>query len=428
MRSHPLWCTFTLVIASACASSAPARRADASSAAEPARYLYVWAGDKDGKSSDFLAVVDVRRDSKDYGQVVTTVPVGMAGSLPHHMEYVLPERGQLLFANGHHHEATFLFDIEDARQPRLVRTISPPSPYRFPHDFARLANGHVLVGYLRSEGASPLPGDTTSPGGHGGIAELDEAGRLIRSVSAADSSSKIPVRVYAFALRPGIDRMLTTSAPMMEDTSADVVQIWRMSDFKLLRTLPVPPARLPDGSVVPNGHGYPFEPRVMADGSVLLNAYGCGFYRVTGLESDRAEIRNVHTIDARSAGKRKGACGIPIVVGRYWIMAVGRLSALVTLDVGDPAHPVEVSRLLADSSFHPHWMARDPGSNRIIVGAENGGEDRMLMALVDSVTGRVSWDRSLRAADGAMGISFVRTMWPHGNTGEAFGHAALFRP
>ena len=388
MRFHPFWCALVLATSSACASAAPAPHANASSTAVPARYLYVWAGDKDGKSSDFLAVVDVNRDSKDFGQVVTTVPVGMSGSLPHHMEYSLPGQGQ----------------------------------------FARLANGHVLVGYLRSEGPSPLPGDSTNPGGHGGIAELDGAGQMIRSASAADPGSRIPVRVYAFALRPDIDRMLTTSAPMMEDTSADVVQIWRMSDFKLLRTLPVPPALLPDGSVLPTGHGYPFEPRVMPDGSVLLNAYGCGFYRVTGLGSDAPDFRNVHTIDVRSAGKRMGACGIPIVVGHYWIMAVGRLSALVTLDIRDPAHPVETSRLHADSTFHPHWMARDPGSDRIIVGAENGGENRMLMAKVDSTTGRVSWDRSLHSADGALGISFVRATWPHGETGEAFGHAALFRP
>ena len=131
MRFHPFWCALVLATSSACASAAPAPHTNASSTAVPARYLYVWAGDKDGKSSDFLAVVDVNRDSKDFGQVVTTVPVGMSGSLPHHMEYSLPGQGQLLFANGHHHEATFLFDIEDARQPRLVRTLSLRRPTDF---------------------------------------------------------------------------------------------------------------------------------------------------------------------------------------------------------------------------------------------------------------------------------------------------------
>jgi hypothetical protein len=62
------------------------------------------------------------------------------------------------------------------------------------------------------------------------------------------------------------------------------------------------------------------------------------------------------------------------------------------------------------------------------VGAENGGENRMLMALIDSTTGKLRWDESFRSSDGALGVSFVREQWPHGATGEAFGHAALFRP
>ena len=73
-------------------------------------------------------------------------------------------------------------------------------------------------------------------------------------------------------------------------------------------------------------------------------------------------------------------------------------------------------------------MAKDPESDRIIVGAENGGENRMLMARLDGTTGRLSWDETFRSGDGSLGVSFVRHRWPHGETGEAFGHAALFRP
>ena len=109
-------------------------------------------------------------------------------------------------------------------------------------------------------------------------------------------------------------------------------------------------------------------------------------------------------------------------------MSVGRMNTLVTLDIADPEHPREVSRLLADSTFRPHWMAKDPGSDRIIVGAENGGENRMLMARLDDRTGRLTWDETFHGTDGTLGVSFVRKSWPHGETGEAFGHAALFRP
>ena len=392
----------------------------------PARFLYVWAGDTDAKDSDFLAVVDVGPGSPTYGSVLSTVPVGITGSLPHHLEYQLPDSGQLLFANSHHHEAIFLFDTRVAEHPTLVRRLPPVAPYRYPHDMVRLPNGHLLVGFLRSEGPSPWPGDHTMPGGHGGIAELDTNGVLLRSASAADSTVPLPVRPYSFAALPGIDRILMTSAPMMEDTSADVVQVWRLSDFRLLRSIQLPPARLPDGQILPHGHEYPFEPRIMPDGSILLNAYGCGFYRVTGLDRPEPRIDNVYTINVPP--ERTGSCGIPIVVGHYWVMAVGNLHQLVTLDVRDPAHPREVSRLTADTTFRPHWLAKDPGADRFLVGAENGGENRMLLARIDPASGRLSWDETFRSENDQRGISFERTHWPHGDTGDAFGHAALFRP
>ncbi|MEO8449603.1 MAG: hypothetical protein ABI647_07430 [Gemmatimonadota bacterium] len=392
----------------------------------PARYLYVWAGDKDQRDSDFLAVVDVRPTSPTYAEVIASEPVGMAGTVPHHLEYQLPAPGRLLFANGHMHERIFLFNFDRADHPRLVKTIGPVGPYRYPHDMIRLPNGNLLVGFLRGEGKSPLAGDPTVPGGPGGIAELTPTGEVIRSVSAADSSVGVPIRPYSFAILPEIDRLLMTSALMMEDTSADVVQIRRLSDLALLRTMQVPPARLTDGRVLPHGHQLPFEPRVMPDGSVLFNAYGCGFYRVSGIEGPTPRIDNVYAIEVPP--EQMGSCGVPVVVRHFWVMAVGATHVLVVLDIEDPAHPVEVSRLPADTTFRPHWLARDPGSDRLVVGAENGGENRMLMARLDSASGRLSWDSTFRSSDGQLGISFRRASWPHGNTGEAFGHAALFRP
>ena len=409
----------------ALACGRPSAAPVAEPASGPSRYLYVWLGDKDEKQSDFLAVVDVAPGSRSYGEVLTTVPVGMSGTLPHHMEYELPGSGRLLFANGHHHERLFLFDTRDAARPRLVRTLPPAEPYRYPHDIVRLPNGNVLVGHLRGPGTSPAAGDSTEPGGHGGIAELDPEGGVVRVAGAADSSVAAPIRPYSFAVLPAIDRLLVTSAPMMEDTTADVVQIRRLSDLALLKTMQMPPARLPNGSASPFGHMLPFEPRVMPDGSVLLNTYGCGFYRVTGIDGAEPRIENVFTLDAPP--KRMGSCGIPVVAGRWWIMAVGEMRMLLVLDVSDPARPREVHRLESDSAFRPHWLARDPGSDRLVVGAEESGVERMLLARIDTTTGRLRWDESLRGADGRLGVSFVRETWPHGATGEAFGHAALFR-
>ena len=420
----------TFLVLAACSARPIVGTTGTNAPSTPSRFLYVWAGDKDEKESDFLAVVDVRRDSPTYGQVLNTVPVGMSGTLPHHLEYALPPNGQTLYANGHHHEQIFRFDISDAEHPKLVGTAEAASPFRYPHDFARLPDNSLLVGYLRSDGRSPALGDSLVPGNHGGVVHMSADGRILRKTSAADPKLTDPFRAYAFAVLPNIDRFVLTSAPMMEDFSANAVQIWRLSDLTRLQTLMVPPARLPDGRTLAMGHTLPFEPRVMPDGSVLLSTYGCGFYRITNIAST-AEIHNVYTIDIptdRVPAGRRAACGVPVVHSHYWVMSVGRLNMLVTLDISDPDHLREVSRLLADSTFRPHWMAKDPGSDRIIVGAENGGESRMLMARLAPSTGRLSWDETFRSSDGALGVSFVRQHWPHGDSGEAFGHAALFRP
>jgi hypothetical protein len=400
------------------------------------RYLYIWMGDKDEKDDDFIAVLDVLESSPTYGKVLTSQPVGLKGSMPHHFEYELPAPGQLLFGNAHHLEKLIMVDFSDPLHPRVSKTLDPVPPYHYPHDISRLLNGHVLVGYLRSDGPSPTAGDNDNPGNHGGIAELDAQGIVIRTASAAVPGYALPIRTYALTPMPKIDRLITTSAVMMENNSADVVQVWRLSDLKLLNTLEAPVALLPNGKPLvthfrktdqPSGKWMPFEPRVMRDGSVLLNAYGCGFYRLTNIDSAQPKLDNVYTINV-PASSESGECAVPYVVNHYWLMPVGSMHAVLSLDISDPAHPVEVSRIVAPGDFASHWLAKDPNSNRLILGQEVGYENRMLMLRVDPETGRIWWDESFRSEDGSPGFSFVRNSWPHGKTGEATGHAALFVP
>ena len=414
------------LIAGGCSQPAPPE------AAPPSPYLLVFAGDADYADEDFLAVVDLRPGSATSGQVLTTTPLGLTGSMPHHMEYALPPPGELLFMNAHHHEQTLLVDTSNPLKLQIVRRLAPPAPYRFTHDYTRLANGNRLVGFLRSEGASPQPNDDLSPGGHGGIAEYSATGDLLRSASAAVDGYREPIRPYAFAPLPAADRVLTTSAKMMENFSADVVQVWRYSDFKLLHTIKVPPGATLDGTPLPGAAKIPFEPRLMRDGSVLFNAYGCGLYRVTDIASEQPSVQHVYTIqvpEPTGADDIRGACGIPVIAGNYWIMPVGRAHALVTLDISDPAHPREVARFDTAPDFNPHWLAADPASSRLVVGAELGGEQGMLILDLDQASGRLTAAAGIVSADGRPGyVNLAVNDWPHGATGPAWGHAALFLP
>jgi hypothetical protein len=408
-----------------CASPSPDQQ---TKAGDPSPYLLVSAGDADEADSDFLAVIDLRAGSSSPGTAISTLPTGMKASMPHHMEYVLPPAGELLFMNAHHHEMSLLVDVSNPRKLRVAKTFTPPAPLRFPHDYSRTHKGTRLVGFLRSEGPSIDPAETATPGNHGGIAEYSADGSFLRQVKAGDAGGK-PVRPYAFALLPEIDRLVVTSAMMMEDVSADVLQIYRYSDLSLLKTIDLPPGTLADGRLVEGSQTAGFGPRVLDDGSVFLNSYGCTFYRLSDIGSAQPRLETFFALDTpppAKPGSTRGACGIPVVFGHYWINPVGKLHTVVVLDIANPGSPREVFRLKTPDTFNPHWLARDPQSNRLVLGAELGGEDGLFILRFDDQTGQLTFDPAF-SGDGQAGyISFKRPTWPHGTSGAAWAHAALF--
>jgi len=383
-------------------------------APRPARFLYVWAGTgHEHGGTGFVAVLDANPASPGYGRIVGAAPVTEHALMPHHTEYALPGDGRF-FANDYTAGLTYLIDGGSAGAPRVAGRLDSVPGFRRPHSFARLRDSRVL--------ATMQFGDSTRPGNPGGLAEFDANGRLLRSGSSADSAFPgARIRTYGVELLPAIDRALTTSAPMETELTANVVQVWRLSDLRLLRTIPVP--GLPGDSV----NAYPFEVRVLADGRTLfLNTYNCGFYRITGLET---EAPRVELVLAMHHPERLG-CSVPVVLGRYWVMPIAYAHLIVTLDLADPLHPKEVSALPTDSTFFPHWLAADPGSDRLVVTEQGDGEPRVLMARLDRVTGRLSWDQRFRERDSTrLGVSFNRAEWPGGAIrGMAMPHGALFVP
>lgn len=406
--------------------ASPAMKADSEQAA-PSRYLLVFAGD-DWRtkpwSEDFFVTYDLAT-----GKPVASTPIGHSGSMPHHTEYTLPSPGDLLWANAHHAEEILLLDWSDPLKIRIADRIKAPAPLRFPHDFKRLSDGAMMVGFLRSEGASPEPGDETMPGNHGGIAEYRPDGTLVRASSAAASGLPHPVRPYSFVEIDGGRRLVTTSAAMMEKSSADVVQVWRRSDLKLLHTLVVPPGADQTGKPVPAAAGAPFAAKVMTDGSILISTYGCGFYRLGGAEGETPRLTHVLTISPTSADDSRGSCGVPSLSGQYWIQPVGKEGRVAVFDISSPASPREIFSLSIAPGFAPHWSALDPRSDRVVIGAEAGMEEAMAILRLDPQSGALRFDDRLTDAKGRKGfLDFTQEEWPHGRTGPAWGHAALFIP
>src|SRR4051794_26865337 len=137
-------------------------------------YLFVWAGDADHTASDFLGVIDADPQSKTYGHIVASIPTGVVGTHPHHTEDVMPPNNHLL-ADGFHSGQSWLFDLNKPLHPRILTTFTDVGGMNHPHSYLRLSNGNVLTTFQYS-------------GEHhtGGLVEMTERGKLIKSTSAAD--------------------------------------------------------------------------------------------------------------------------------------------------------------------------------------------------------------------------------------------------
>ncbi|HUF65533.1 MAG TPA: hypothetical protein VMM17_06100 [Gemmatimonadaceae bacterium] len=377
---------------------------------EGSTHLFVWAWDVDQAAGDFLAVVDVDRSSATYGQVVTTLPT-LAGRGAHHIEYEMST--SQIFANSGSTGQTFVFDLGDPVHPRLLSDFGDAGPYTHPHSYARTPSGTVLATYQ---------GLATDHGATGGLVELDDRGRLLRATSAVDPIDP-DIRPYSLAVIPQLDRVVTTTADMQGVRVGRSVQVWRLSDLDLLHTVLLPPG--PRG----DEHLHPAEVRLLGDGrSVIVTTFRCGLYVVSGLDSIPVATLARSFPWSAVAGEDTD-CNVPVRSGRFWVQPVGTTGSVVVLDVSRPEVPVIVDELAFGVDARPHWLALEPGGRRIVMTGGGTLAGGVYLIDIDPETGRLRLASDLPATGSRIpGIRFDRDEWPHGKTGPAFAHGAVFRP
>lgn len=373
-------------------------------------YLFVWAGDDAKKSGDFLAVLDADAKSPHYGQAVASVAVPGPTGTPHHTELEMPKDGFLL-ANAFESGRSMLFDLRDPLHPALVTSFGDLNGYMHPHTYVRLVNGHVLATFQYHGGHEPK-----SDGG--GLVEFDERGHVFRSSSAMDPAAKGElIRPYSLVVVPALDRIVSTNTSMhfKSDGETRTVQVWRLSDLKLLRTIVLPPG--PRGSE----QQAPGEPRLLANGkTVLIHTFYCGLYRLDGIETNQPAVRYVKTFDGE-------VCAVPLRIGHYWVQTLFSAHALAAYDISDLDHVREVSRITLDEKQTPHWIAADEDGQRIVLNSGEYGDHRLFMVNFDPQTGRLSLDERFRdAGSKRAGVSMDGKSWPHGFHGDAYPHGTVF--
>lgn len=385
-------------------------------AAKPGHHLFVWTGDPAKTGHDFVTVIDADPASPTYGKLVTSAATDQISANPHHTEYEMPASG-MLFANDHGADRTVILDLRNPLQPRQVGAFANLGGYSMAHSFVRLPNGNVLAAFQFPDhgGHMAMSGQMTMSGKSGGLVEIDDSGKMVRAVSNADPAfpdeGLLP---YSLAVLPKIDRVILTNSPMGDDflLTSNTYQLFRLSDLELLGTY-----RLDPGPRL-NGHVSPEEPRIGPDGAAYIQTLSCGIQRVTDMEGPSPIAKLVHQFPGEW-------CGVPTIVGHYLVQSVPAIHGFIVLDIADGSRPVEVSRLIIDDKFAPHWTGWDAKSRRLVVTPDRSG-DRMYLLKLDEATGALTIDPAFADADGVPGFSFAKRAWPHGWTGEGKPHGAVF--
>lgn len=385
-----------LLLLAACAADRGAPPPAASSGAS--EHLFVWTGSADSTAPDFLAVLDVRTsDTGRYGALLTTLPVPGLRNGPHHTEHQLAADGQL-FANGFRSGKSFIFDVRDGAKPRIAAEFGEQAGYGHPHSFLRLPNGNVLSTFQMHHGASGM-----TPGG---LVEMTPAGAVVRSSSAMAPGVPEGLRPYSGATVPALDRIVTTTTDMDPKSpyKANQLQIWRLSNLELLHTITLPHGPLGDEG------DFTAEPRLLPDGrTVLVSTFNCGLYLLNGLEGDAPAGRLVASFP-RGGG---GDCAIPVVSGRYLIITVPSIPAVVSMDVSDLSKPREASRLTLGVGDIPHWISLEPSTRRLVITGYGELKRRVLMAMFDSTSGALALDPRFKEP-GSERPGFSVAGGPHG--------------
>jgi selenium-binding protein 1 len=201
----------------------------------PEKYLYVFCVDADAKDNDFLAVIDVEKQSPKFGKIIYQLDLGSAGNETHHFGYTDDRTriwGLSLFSS-----RAFLIDVAtDPARPKLEKTIDnlgkeagfagPHSPYALPD--------RMLVSFLSAaDGGLPA-----------GLAEFTNDGKFIRKF---DLPKDAPY-MYDVAVQPDLDRMVTSSFTPQNNYKKPLAQmdlkqfgkellVWAFRDRKVITKL-----------------------------------------------------------------------------------------------------------------------------------------------------------------------------------------------
>ena len=330
----------------------------------PARTLYVWAGDQARVAPDFLAVIDFEEDSPRYGKVIRTVPVpgpGGSGNEPHHCHLsadknILACGGLLALLRGQN--SIFFFDVSDARRPRFLFSTSGTLS-NITDDFLPLAEGGFLVTQMGSHtGGTP-----------GRVAEFDRNLRLVGEWPPQPPEHDF--NPHGISARPELNLMVTSDF-MMPASSLNIVpgdpllrgiiRVWNFQNRSIVRTIEIPSALgTMDVKLIPRDPGGRAFTTGMFDGLVYLVDTLNGTSQIV---FDCEDI--VPHVEVPVRGGMTQLLAMPRSGDRL-IFASFQAGQVGMLDVSDPEHPFQTGIVNFGMDAGPHMIALTDDDKRLVV-------------------------------------------------------------
>jgi hypothetical protein len=374
MGEASLWKSLAVIaaIAAALVSSPAARSEDT---------LFVWAGDKAHKASDFFAVVDFDKGSPTYGKILSYASVpkwlpsaiplsnGSIGNEPHHVGISADKRvlaGGGLLSILRVQNQNFFWDISNPRAPKFLKANTLPT-------VASIADA-----YVPKQGGGFF---TTFMGGVGGAAP----GRVVEYDANYNVKGYWPVvppldgfNPHGIAIDEAHNLLLTSDfvcplhtlnlVPGVVDGGIDArgsVRVWNLSLRTITKKIPVGDPNFPAGTIdlqlIPN------DPKLRAytagvfDEKLYLVDPQAGtaqpVFDLSSYALPGASEVWPHLIAVNSAGTRLALT----------LNYKGLHGKVIWFNIEDPTHPVVIDAIDLGQNSGPHYVIFSPTEDRLIV-------------------------------------------------------------
>ena len=321
------------------------------------RYLYIWAGDQERVTPDFVSVIDFDEDSKNYGRVLKTVQVPTSGNEAHHMN--LSADGNILVCGGllsllRNQNGIFFFDVSTPDNPVFLKSTAAPLS-AVTDDFYPLAKGGFLMTQMGSN----------TGGAPGRIAEFDANLTLVKEWPETPPTDGF--NPHGISVRPEANLMVTSDFvnpvttlngwPGPVELRASV-RVWDLKKRAIVRTIPIT-----GGLGTMDVKLIPHDPQRRAyvggtfDGHIhLINT-------VTGTSQSVFD-----TSDLNPGGLQASPQILEMPTsGDRLIFSLFETGQVVMLDVSDRAHPKVLSVVELGFGAGPHDIDLTEDGKRLVV-------------------------------------------------------------